>query len=98
MYTNYYYNPYMNNRFNYRKKFNFKKIDFNKIRSSTSKTLNVINQAIPIYYQVKPIIANAKTLFKVANILKTDTVASTTSDVVKTVEAAASNGNPTFFL
>ena len=37
----------------------------------TQKTLNVINQAIPVVYQVKPIINNAKTMFKVANIINT---------------------------
>lgn len=93
MYTNYYYNPYMNNRFGTKKLFNFKKIDFNKILSGTSKTLNVINQAIPIYYQIKPIIANAKTLFKVANIIK----AGPAVETIKEVEEVATN-NPTFFL
>ena len=32
--------------------------------------MGVINQAIPIVYQVKPIIRNAKTIFKIANSLK----------------------------
>lgn len=40
--------------------------------NNTSKTLNVINQAIPIVYQVKPLITNAKTMFKIANIIKSD--------------------------
>ena len=97
MYTNYY-NPYMYNRIN-KKKFNFKKFDFNKILTNTSKTLNVINQAIPIYYQVKPIIANAKTLFRVANILKSEPVVDTVSDAVKASEATSIvSNNPTFFL
>ena len=90
MYTNYY-NPYM-----YKKRFNFKKIDFNKILSGTSKTLNVINQAMPIYYQVKPIIANAKTLFRVANIIKSEPIieeVATASEAVKDVSS-----NPAFFL
>ena len=96
MYTNYY-NLYGYNR----RKFNLaslKKIDFNKILNGTSKTLNVINQAIPIYYQVKPIITNAKTFFKVANIIKNDT--STVTNVVKDVAKASevATGNPTFFL
>ena len=93
MYTNYYYNPYVNNRIGIKKLFNFKNLDFNKILSGTSKTLNVINQAIPIYYQIKPIIANAKTLFKVANIIKAEPEVET----IKNVETAVSN-NPTFFL
>ncbi len=92
MYTNYYYNPYMYNRVGIKKLFNFKKLDFNKILNGTSKTLNVINQVIPIYYQVKPIIANAKTLFKVAHIIKSDPVHTTIKDI------DVSTNNPTFFL
>lgn len=33
----------------------------------TQKTLGVINQAIPLVYQVKPIFNNAKTVFKIAD-------------------------------
>ena len=47
-----------------------KNIKWSSILDGTSKTLNVINQAIPVVYQVKPIIDNAKTMFKVANIIK----------------------------
>ena len=46
-----------------------KNIKWGTILDGTSKTLNVINQAIPVVYQVKPIIDNAKTMFKVANII-----------------------------
>ena len=34
--------------------------------TTAGKTLNVINQAIPVFYQVKPIWNNAKTMFRVA--------------------------------
>ena len=47
----------------------FKNIKWGTILDGTQKTLGVINQAIPIVYQVKPIVNNAKTLFKVANII-----------------------------
>ena len=46
-----------------------KNIKWSSILDGTSKTLNVINQAIPVVYQVKPIINNAKTMFKIANIM-----------------------------
>lgn len=46
-----------------------KNIKWGAILDGTSKTLNVINQAIPVVYQVKPIINNAKTMFKIANIM-----------------------------
>ena len=48
-----------------------KNIKWSSILDGTSKTLNVINQAIPVMYQVKPIINNAKTMFKIANIMNT---------------------------
>lgn len=41
------------------------KINWGNLLNNTQKTLNVINQAIPVYYQVKPIYNNAKTMFKV---------------------------------
>ena len=46
-----------------------KSIKWGSLLDGTSKTLGVINQAIPVVYQVKPIIDNAKTMFKVANIM-----------------------------
>ena len=40
------------------------KINWGTLLNNTQKTLNVINQAIPVYYQVKPIYNNAKTMFR----------------------------------
>ena len=48
-----------------------KNLKWGTVLDGTQKTLGVINQAIPIFYQVKPIVNNAKTLFKVANIMNT---------------------------
>lgn len=47
-----------------------KNIKWGTLLDGTQKTLGVINQAIPIVYQVKPIVNNAKTLFKIANVMK----------------------------
>lgn len=47
-----------------------KNIKWATLLDGTQKTLGVINQAIPIVYQVKPIVSNAKTLFKIANVIK----------------------------
>ena len=44
----------------------FKNINWSNMLTNTSKTLGVINQAIPIVYQIKPIMNNAKTMFKIA--------------------------------
>ena len=47
-------------------------INWSNILNNTQKTLNVINQAIPVYYQVKPIYQNARTMFHMVNALKDD--------------------------
>ena len=36
------------------------KINWSSLLSNTQKTLNIINQAIPVFYQVKPIWNNTK--------------------------------------
>ncbi len=48
-----------------------KNVKWGAILDGTGKTLGVINQAIPIIYQVKPIMSNAKTLLKIANVMNT---------------------------
>ena len=45
-------------------------ISFGRILSGTERALNFANQAIPLVKQVKPIIGNAKTMFKVMNEFK----------------------------
>lgn len=42
-------------------------ISFNSILNGTQKTLNIINQAIPVVKQVTPMFRNAKTIFNVMN-------------------------------
>lgn len=44
---------------------NTTKITFSGILNGASKTLGVINQAIPVFYQVKPIWNNARTMLRV---------------------------------
>lgn len=44
-----------------------KTINWSGLLSNTQKTLNIVNQAIPIVYQIKPIVNNAKTMFRVAS-------------------------------
>ena len=52
----------------------FKGINFTSILNGTSKTLNVVNQAIPIFKEISPLVKNAKTMFRVASELnKPDT-------------------------
>ena len=46
-----------------------KNIDFAGFLDGTSKTLSVINQAIPVYHQVKPIISNLRTITQLSNVI-----------------------------
>lgn len=48
------------------------KFDWGSFLSNTQKTLNVVNQAIPIFYQIKPIWSNAKTMFKIMGAINDD--------------------------
>lgn len=41
------------------------KINWASLLSNTQKTLNVVNQAIPLYYQVKPVFKNIKALGRI---------------------------------
>lgn len=59
------------------------KWSWNGFLTSTGKTLNVINQAIPIFYQVRPIVRNAKTMFRVLGAVK-DTPNSTVNNISRT--------------
>lgn len=45
---------------------NIKKINLNDFLNGTQKTLNIINQAIPIFNQIKPLWENTKTIIKIA--------------------------------
>ena len=87
----------------------FGNINFSSILSGTSKTLNVINQAIPIVKQAGPIYKNAKTMFKVMNeFKKVDTPVSTnnnsnvnetSNEIVDNNQITSTNNDgPTFFL
>lgn len=46
------------------------RINFSSILNGTQRALNFANQAIPLVKQVKPMIGNAKTMFKVMNEFK----------------------------
>ena len=47
-------------------------INWSSLLSNTQKTLGIINQAIPAFYQIKPIFNNMKTMFKVVNEINKD--------------------------
>ena len=44
-----------------------KSIKWSSILDGTGKTLGVINQAIPVVYQIKPLVGNLKTIMKITS-------------------------------
>jgi len=77
-----------------------KGINWSNLLSNTQKTLGIINQAIPVVYQIKPIVKNAKTLFKVAHEIKKPDIKN--SGIKKTnqksnLKTEINNNTPTFF-
>ena len=68
-----------------------KNIKWGTLLDGTQKTLGVINQAIPIVYQVKPIVNNAKTLFKIANVINK-------GPQEQKVEKKETNTSPIFYI
>ena len=65
-------------------------ITFGGILNGTQKVLNFANQAIPLVKQVRPMIGNAKTMFRMVNSLK--------EDVNTKVEKKETSEGPVFFL
>lgn len=78
------------------------------IINGTQKTLGLINQAIPVVKQVRPVLKNAKTMFKVMNeFRRTDTPNSknnvslnnkTTTNDSTPSQVTLNNDGPTFFV
>ena len=94
--------PRMNSLFGkYTSPGNNTKVTFSGILNGASKTLGVINQAIPVFYQVKPIWNNARTMFKVVKGLNNVNANDTNSIDKKTsktnVQEKKQTNAPTFF-
>ena len=83
----------------------FSNFSFSGLLNSTQKALTFANQAIPFVKQVKPIIGNAKTIFKVMNEFKrTESSNNTITNInpskhkhSNTIKSNYDNG-PTFFI
>lgn len=88
-------------------------LNWSSILSNTQKTLGIVNQAIPMFKQMSPVVKNAKTMFKIMNEFKKE---DTSNNIVNTVENSnintidnnttttnqeninSYNNGPTFFL
>lgn len=78
-------------------------IKWGELLDGTKKTLDVISQAIPIYYQVKPIVSNAKTLFKIAGAINSNSAdnndnSQANTNTIKKEETLSSDNSPIFYL
>ena len=77
------------------------KLTFSGILNGASKTLGVINQAIPVFYQAKPIWNNAKTMFRVAKELNSNNNTNSNKNTMEhttTKESKDQGNSPTFFI
>lgn len=80
-----------------------KSIKWSTLLEGTQKTLGVINQAIPIVYQVKPIVNNAKTIFKIANSIQEEPTQQTKTKPIEKKQPEPSNlqfqkNSPIFYI
>lgn len=85
----------------------FNGINFSSILSGTQKTLNIVNQTIPLIKQAQPILRNAKTMFNVMNEFKKldtpqteESIKNNISETKKSVDSnyTINNNGPTFFI
>lgn len=71
-----------------------KSFSWTGLLNGASKTLGVINQAIPVVYQVKPIWNNAKTMFRVVKELnKSDTPNHTSNSNTNAMNSTTSSNH-----
>ncbi len=47
-------------------------INWSSLLSNAQKMLGIVNQAIPAFYQIKPIFSNMRTMFRVVNEINKD--------------------------
>lgn len=75
-----------------------KGINWGGILDGTQKTLGVINQAIPIVYQVRPILSNAKTMFKIADEVKSNDSLADKKEIKNNNISKITNDGPIFYI
>lgn len=96
------YSPYFNYNNGINTMSGLKKINWTSFLDGAQRTLGVINQAIPIFYQIKPLYENARTALRVVNAIKEDDtkVNVVKKEMVQTkkVEPKNSSNGPTYFL
>lgn len=79
------------------------KFNWSNILNGTQRTLSLINEAIPVIYQIKPVFNNARKIFRIMSAVKEDdtplkSVNVNTSQNNNTQEKVRRENSPTFFL
>ncbi len=82
------------------------RVNWSNILNNTQKTLNIINQAIPVMYQIKPIWNNTKTIFKIMGAIKDDdkpnkeniNKSNPTTTNINSTNSVVNDNSPNFFL
>lgn len=77
------------------------RLSLSSIINGTSKTLNFVNQAIPVVRQVSPMMKNLKTMFSVMNeFKKNDSTNNIQLETTNNNDTKEQNNNlgPTFFI
>lgn len=69
------------------------KINWSSLLSNTQKTLNVVNQVIPLYYQVKPVVSNIRTLGKIGKEFNKSNINNSNNNFSNNVNNNDSNTN-----
>ena len=80
-------------------------ISISNFLNGTQKVLNIANQTIPLVKQVKPLIGNAKTMFKIMNEFKKTDISNsiktnnlkTTNNYIEDNNINYENNGPIFF-
>lgn len=70
-----------------------KRVNWGGLINNASKTLNVVNQAIPLVRQVGPMVNNVRSMLKVASIFKDETDKKPVKSNVKTTNLKTDNSN-----
>ena len=74
-------------------------ISIGNFLNGTQKVLNIANQTIPLVRQIKPVIGNAKTMFKVmSEFRKTDKNNTTNKSPIKEETKETYSEGPKFFI
>ncbi len=74
------------------------RFSFSSLINGASRTLNLVNQAIPVVKQMSPIMKNLKTMFNVMNEFKKTDIENTKKEELNNNLITKNDEGPTFFI